>query len=156
MTATQQLADAYRAATLKDVYAWYGPSLGDLLAKTTPELVTAPPLPNAHSISVLLQHLLLWNERIRNTSATTPMPKWEADKEWAEPPIPWNELLAGWNQSRNGLEERIRNFPIEDLPKQVPGRTYAYEFLYRGATEHVIYHSGQIAMILSMLLSQTH
>jgi uncharacterized damage-inducible protein DinB len=154
MTVTQQLADAYRAATLKDFYAWYGPSLGDLLAKTKPDLAVTPPLANAHSISALLQHLLLWNERIRNTSATTPMPKWDADKEWAEPPVPWSELLAHWNQSRDGLEERIRNFPIEDLPKQVPGRTYAYELLYRGATEHVIYHSGQIAMVLSLLRAQ--
>ena len=79
------------------------------------------------------------------------MPKFEADKEWAEPAIPWSELVPQWNRSRDGLEERIRNFPVEDLGKQVPGRTYAYEFLYRGATEHVIYHSGQIAMVLSML-----
>jgi uncharacterized damage-inducible protein DinB len=152
---TQQIADAYRAATVKDAYAWYGPSLGDLLAKTTPELATTPPLPNVHSISTLLQHLLLWNERIRLTSAEHPMPKWEAEKEWAEPPISWTDLVPRWNQSRDQLEERIRTFPIEHLPTQVPGRTYAYEFLYRGATEHVIYHSGQIAMVLSMLRSRT-
>jgi uncharacterized damage-inducible protein DinB len=155
MTATEQLADAYRTATFKD-YAWYGPSLVQLLGKITPELAVIRPLPNANSISALLQHLLLWNERIRNTSATTPMPKWEADKEWAEPPIPWSESLSRWSRSRDGLEERIRSFPVEDLPKQVPGRTYPYEFLYRGATEHVIYHSGQIAMILSMLRSRTN
>jgi hypothetical protein len=152
MTTTQKLADAYRTATLED-YTWYGPSLAELLGKTTPEWAVTPPLVNAHSVSVLLQHLLLWNERIRNTSATTPMPKWEAGKEWAEPPIPWGELVARWSRSRDGLEERIRSFPVEDLGKQVPGRTYAYEFLYRGATEHVIYHSGQIAMVLSMLRS---
>ena len=152
MTPTQQIAEAYRAATLKD--AWYGPSLAQLLAKTAPEVATRPPLPNTHAISTLLQHLLLWNERIRLTSADHPMPKWEADKEWAELPIPWSELVPRWNQSRDGLEECIRNFPVADLPKQVPGRTYAYEFLYRGAVEHVIYHSGQIAMVLSMLRSR--
>jgi DinB superfamily len=153
MTATHQLADSYRAATLKD--AWYGPSLAGLLDKTTPQWAVTHPMPDAHSISELLQHLLLWNERIRKTSATAPIPKWEPDKEWAEPPIPWREMLARWNESRDGLEERIRSFPVEDLSKQVPGRTYAYEFLYRGATEHVIYHSGQIAMVLSMLRAQT-
>ena len=71
-----------------------------------------------------------------------------------ELPIPWSELVPRWNQSRDGLEECIRNFPVAELPKQVPGRTYAYEFLYRGAVEHVIYHSGQIAMVLSMLRSR--
>lgn len=152
MTPTEQIADSYRAATLKD--GWYGPSLADLLAKTTPDLALTPALPKANTISALLQHLLLWNERIRLTSATHPMPKWEADKEWAEPPISWPELLAGWATSRDGLESHIRNFPVEDLAQQVPGRTYAYERLLRGAAEHVIYHSGQIAMILSMLRSR--
>ncbi|MFI5093472.1 MAG: DinB family protein [Candidatus Acidiferrum sp.] len=153
MTPTQQLADSYRAATLK--VAWYGPSLAELIAKTSAEFATMSPLPNAHSISTLLQHLLLWNERIRLTSATHPMPKWEADKEWAEPDIPWSELVPRWNQSRDQLEDCIRKFPVEDLPKQVPGRDYPYEFLFRGAVEHVIYHSGQIAMVLSILRSRT-
>src|SRR5690242_2187225 len=139
MTPTHQIADCYRAATLKD--AWYGPSLAELVAKTSAEFATTSPLPNAHSISTLLQHLLLWNERIRLTSATHPMPKWDPEKEWAEAPIPWTELLTRWSLSRDQLEERIRTFPVVELSKQVPGRDYPYEFLFRGAVEHVIYHS---------------
>jgi len=145
---TQRIADAYRAATLKG--AWYGPTLADLLAQISPELATTPPNPGAHSISALLQHLLLWNERVRNTSDSHPLPRWQAEQEWAEPPIPWNELVARWNQSRDQLEEKIRNFPIEDLPKHVPGRSYPYETMFDGIVQHAIYHSGQIAMILSM------
>ena len=83
------------------------------------------------------------------------MPRWEAEKEWAEPPIPWNELVARWNQSRDLLEEKIRNFPAEDLTKQVPGRGYPYETVFHGIVEHAIYHSGQIAMVLSMLRSRS-
>jgi uncharacterized damage-inducible protein DinB len=153
MNQTQRIADSYRAATIKG--AWYGPSLAELLAKISPELVTLPPAPYAHSISELLQHLLLWNERIRNTSDGTPMPPWQADKEWAQPPIPWNELVARWNQSRELLEDRIRNFPLEDLPKQVPGRNYPYETMLQGIVQHAIYHSGQIAMVWSMLRSRS-
>jgi len=150
---SQQIADSYRAATLK--VAWYGPSLAELLAQISPELATTQPLPGAHSISDLLQHLLLWNERVRNTSDSNPMPRWQAEKEWAEPPIPWNELVVRWNQSRDLLEEHIRNFPIEDLRKQVPGRTYPYETLLPGIVQHAVYHSGQIALVLSMLRSQS-
>lgn len=149
MTRTKQIADAYHAATLEG--AWYGPTLADLIAKTSPEFAIAPPLPKSNSIAALLQHLLLWNERIRNTSVTTPLPKWEAEKEWAEPLVPWNELVLQWNRSRDLHEERIRAFPVEDLSKQVPGRTYNYETLLQGSVDHVIYHSGQISMILSML-----
>ncbi|HEY2462315.1 MAG TPA: DinB family protein [Candidatus Acidoferrum sp.] len=149
MTTTQQIADSYHAVTA--AIPWYGPSVVDLLAKISPELATQRPTPNSHSISELLQHLLLWNERARLTSENHPMPKWEADREWAEPPIPWNDLLARWNRSRDLLEEKIRNFPVEDLSKQVPGRTYPYETLLHGIVQHTIYHSGQIAMVLSML-----
>ena len=149
MTRTQQIADAYRAATVKD--AWYGPSLAELLAQTSPLLATTPPLPGAHSIAQLLQHLLLWNERVRNTSDTTPLPAWQAEKEWAEPTIAWNDLVARWNQSRDLLEERLRRFPVEDLSKQVPGRSYPYETMLEGIVQHTIWHAGQIAMISSVL-----
>lgn len=154
MSQTKQIADSYRAAMVKG--AWYGPSLAELLAGIALELATTPPMPGAHSISELLQHLLLWNERIRNTSDSHPMPRWEADKEWAEPQIPWNELVTRWNLSRDLLEEKIRSFPIEDLAKQVPGRSYPYETMLNGIVQHAIYHSGQIAMVLSMLRSRSH
>lgn len=148
ITRRQEIADAYRAATLKE--AWYGPSLADLLARTSPDLAATPPASGAHSISMLLQHILLWNDRVLKTSDSTPMPRWEPDKEWAEPPIPWDELVAHWNRSRDQLEEKIRNFPVEELAKQVPGRDYPYETLLLGIVEHTIYHSGQVAMILGM------
>jgi uncharacterized damage-inducible protein DinB len=148
---TQRIADSYRAATVKG--AWYGFSLAEMLPEISPELAATPPFPGAHSISAL-QHLLLWNERIRNTSDSHPMPRWQPEKEWAEPPIPWNELVTRWNQSRDLLEEKIRNLPIEDLARQVPGRSYSYETMLHGIVQHAIYHSGQIAMILSMLRSQ--
>jgi uncharacterized damage-inducible protein DinB len=153
MNQTQRIADSYRSATIKA--AWYGPSLAELLAQISPELATTPPVPGSHSISELLQHLLLWNERIRNTSESNPLPRWQPEKEWAEPPIPWNELVALWNQSRDLLEEKIRNFPIDDLAKKVPGRSYPYETMLHGIVEHAIYHSGQIAMVLSMLRSHS-
>ena len=153
MTQTEQIADAYRAVTIKG--AWYGPTLAELIAKTSPEEAVMPPVPGAHSISTLLQHLLLWNERVRKTCEGTPMPRWEAEKEWVESPIPWNELVNRWNQSRAGLEERIRSFPVEDLGKQVPGRNYPYETLLPGIVQHTVYHSGQIAMVLSMLRSRS-
>ena len=153
MHQTERIANSYRAATVKG--AWYGPSLAELLAQISPELAMRPPLPGSHSISELLQHLLLWNERIRNTSDTNSLPRWQPEKEWAEPPIPWNELVSRWSQSRELLEEKIRNFRIEDLAKQVPGRNYRYEIMFHGIVEHVIYHSGQIAMVLSMLRSRS-
>ena len=149
MNQTQRIADSYRAATLKD--AWYAPPLAEVLAQIPSELATKPPIPGAHSISALLQHLLLWNERVRNTSDSHPLERWQGEQEWAEPSIPWNELVARWNKSRDQLEDKIRNFPVEDLPKQVPGRTYPYEKLLEGIVQHTIYHAGQIAMVRSML-----
>jgi uncharacterized damage-inducible protein DinB len=153
MSRTQRIADSYRAATVKA--AWYGPSLAELLAQILPEFATTRPVPGSHSISELLQHLLLWNERIRNTSDRNALPSWVPEKDWTEPPIPWNELVSRWSQSRELLEEKIRNFPIEGLSKQVPGRNYSYETLFHGVVEHTIYHSGQIAMVMSMLQARS-
>jgi uncharacterized damage-inducible protein DinB len=149
MNKCQKIAEAYRAVTIKG--AWYGPTVAELLVRITPEVATTALAPGAHTIAELLQHLLLWNERIRKTDESHPMPKWEAEKEWAEPAIPWNELVPRWKQSRDLLEERMRNFPVEDLGKQTPGRTYPYEFMLNGIVQHAIWHSGQIAMVLSML-----
>jgi uncharacterized damage-inducible protein DinB len=154
MDQTQQIADAYNAVTLKS--PWYGPPLAELLAKTSAELATQPPLPGTHSISALLQHLLLWNDRTLHVSDTSPMPAWNAEKEWAEPPIPWNELVPRWNRSRDSLERKIRTFSLADLSKQVPGRDYSYEVLFHGTVQHTIYHSGQIAMVLSLLRPHSH
>ena len=149
MNKCQEIADAYRAVTIKG--AWYGPTVAELLDKITPEAATMAPGASAHAIAELLQHLLLWNERIRKTDESHPMPKWEAEKEWGEPSIPWNELVPRWKQSRDLLEERMRNFPVEDLEKQTPGRNYPYEFMLNGIVQHTIWHSGQIAMVLSMV-----
>jgi hypothetical protein len=152
MSRTDDIANSYHAATVRG--AWYAPALGEVLPKISPELAVTAPVA-AHSVSALLQHLLLWNERVRNTSETTPLPRWEAEKEWAEPAIPWNELVARWNRSRDLLEEKIRNFPAADLSKQVPGRDYPYEYMLEGIVHHAIYHAGQIAMILSMLRNRS-
>ncbi|HET9802923.1 MAG TPA: DinB family protein [Candidatus Acidoferrum sp.] len=149
MNKCAEIADDYRRVTVAG--AWYGPSLAELLARITPEHAVTKPEGGTHSIRELLQHLLLWNERIRKTNETCPMPKWEAEKEWGEAPIPWNELLERWNKSRDLLEERLRNFPVEDLGKQTPGRTYPYEFLLHGIVQHTIWHSGQIAMVHSVV-----
>jgi hypothetical protein len=153
MNQAQRIADAYHAVTLKD--SWYGPPLAKLLAKVSPQIAITPPVPGAHTISALLQHLLLWNERARTASETQPFPPWNPDKEWAEPPIPWIALLARWNQSRDLLEARIRNFPAEDLPKQLPGRDYPYETMFEGIVQHIVWHAGQIAMISSLLHSRS-
>jgi uncharacterized damage-inducible protein DinB len=147
------IADSYRAATIEG--AWYGPSLAEMLAEVSPELAVTPPRPGAHTVSALLQHLLLWNERIRNTAEGNPLPPWQPEKEWAEPPIPWNDLLARWNTSRDLLEAIIRNFPAADLAKQVKGRDYPYKTMLNGIVQHTIYHSGQIAMVLGMLRSKS-
>jgi DinB superfamily len=96
MHETHRIADSYHAVTIKG--AWYGPSLAELLAEMSPELATAPPTPGAHTISALLQHLLLWNERVRNTlplrndaapaRATRDIPFWAGRDGLEHAPVP--------------------------------------------------------------------
>lgn len=144
-----ELAAEYRAATVKG--AWYGPALAEMLEKISPELAVRAPATGTNTISALLQHLLLWNERVRKTSEHCALPKWEPEKEWSEAAIPWADLVGQWKKSRDLLEEHLRRFPEENLAKQVPGRDYSYQKLLRGIVQHTIYHCGQIAMILGTL-----
>jgi hypothetical protein len=51
-----------------------------------------------------------WNERIRNTSESNSLPPWGPEKDWAEAPIPWNELVSRWSRSRELLEEEDSEF----------------------------------------------
>lgn len=143
------IAEAYRSVTIKG--AWYGPTIAELLVEVTPEMATAVPVPHMHTIADLLQHLLLWNERVRNTLEGCLLPKWEPEKEWAETPIAWRELVERWSQSRDLLERRLRDFPEEDLSKQVPGRSYPYETMLKGIVQHTVWHGGQIAMVRSLV-----
>ena len=149
MNKCEEIADLYRKATVAG--AWYGPSVAELLTRVTPEQAVKKSEGGTHSIQELLQHLLLWNERIRETNESCPMPKWEAEKEWAEAAIAWSDLVERWSKSRDLLEERMRAFPVEDLVKQTPGRTYPYEFMLNGIVQHTIWHAGQIAMVHSMV-----
>jgi uncharacterized damage-inducible protein DinB len=41
------------------------------------------------------------------------------------------------------------------LAGQLPGHSYPHETMLHGIVQHTIYHSGQIAMVLSMLRSQS-
>jgi hypothetical protein len=149
MNKCEEIADAYRKVTVAG--AWYGPSVAELLSRITPAQAVKRPVGGTHSISELLQHLLLWNERVAKTNESSELPKWEAEKDWAEAAIPWSELVERWNKSRDLLEERMRNFPMEDLEKQTPGRTYPYHVMLNGITQHTIWHSGQMAMVHSMV-----
>ena len=151
MNKCEEIANLYREVTVAG--AWYGPTVAELLVRITPEQAVTKPEGGTHSIAELLQHMLLWNERIRKTDESCPMPKWEAEKEWAEAAIAWPELLKRWNTSRDLLEERMRNFPVDKLGKQTPGRTYPYEFMLMGIIQHAIWHSGQIAMVHTMVQS---
>ena len=120
MNKCQEIAETYRAVTIKG--AWYGPTVAELLERISPEVATTAPAAGAHTIAVLLQHLLLWNERIRKTDESHPMPKWEAEKEWAEPAIPWNELVARWRQSRDLLDHNVRGIHFYTLNRSTATR----------------------------------
>lgn len=147
MNESQLVAAQYRKATLEN--AWYGPSLAELIARVGPETASFAISPGGHSPTALLQHLLLWNDRILGAVNGTPMPPWNAEQEWAEPLRPWDTLVAQWRESRDQLEKAIEEFPIARLDQTVPGRDYEFRHMLNGAVHHVIYHAGQIASTLA-------
>ncbi|MBY0503944.1 MAG: DinB family protein [Bryobacteraceae bacterium] len=142
------IADLYRAATLAD--SWYGPPLAELIQSLNPASASLAATPGGHSPLALLQHLLLWNERIREAVSGTPLPEWNADQDWSEPPMEWPELVGRWQVSRDKLERAMRDFPAARLTDPVPGRSYDFRMLLNGGVHHVIYHAGQLAMLKAL------
>lgn len=49
----------------------------------------------------------------------------------------------------------IWTFPFEDLENQAPGRNYPYRTMFEGIGQHTIDHSGRVAIIPSILRSQS-
>lgn len=145
----QRIAADYHAVTVAG--GWYGPALAEVLAGLPPDRSRLAPVPGMNTAVALLQHLLLWNERTRLALAGQPMPPWDAESEWSQPPAAWPDLLARWSRSRDGLESALRSFPEVSLAQIVPGRDYPFAVLLPGIVQHTIWHAGQLAMLRSAL-----
>ncbi len=149
---------AYQLASAINGEAWYGDSVRRILEGVSTEEALARPVPNAHSIWELLVHVEAWCNFAFGAMQGTAIPPWPAmPKELDWPPVSdtsemaWKAAVSSFFDNHLRLVEAIKVFRDELLESPVPGRTYNFYRLFQSATQHAIYHAGQIALLKKMM-----
>jgi uncharacterized damage-inducible protein DinB len=131
--------------------AWHGPSLRELLDGVTAEQAAAKPIPNAHSIWELINHIIAW-EQIA-TRRLEGEGEIEIPDEINFPPVTdaseaaWQATLQALEASHRSLREAVKKIDDARLEEIAPGASYSIYFLLHGVIQHDLYHAGQISLL---------
>jgi len=148
MSEKEQLLDELRRIYEGD--AWHGESLTEILAGITSDKAFAKPIPAAHSIWELVLHITSWNEtfsaRLAGNPVTEPVDgDFPAIAETGE--RSWQEALQKLRKSQERLVEAIGKQDEASFSNQFGDRDYTLSFFLHGVLRHIVYHSGQIAIL---------
>jgi uncharacterized damage-inducible protein DinB/heme-degrading monooxygenase HmoA len=129
---------------------WHGPTLEALLAGVSAEQAARRPFLRAHSIWELVLHVTAWTDVFRRRLSGTAVEEPEAG-DFPPPPGPtetaWHAARKALFESLDALSARVRALSQAELERKVPGRPFDAEFQVHAAIRHVVYHSGQIALL---------
>lgn len=148
MTETGRIAD--QLARAFDGAAWHGPPLMAVLDGVAAEQAARKPVPSAHSIWEIAEHLIAWNaiplRRLRGEAVEpTPAEDWPSITDTSD--TAWADTLDRLRQRHHALHEAVLRFPAHRLDETTPGKTYSHYILLHGAVQHNLYHAGQIALL---------
>jgi uncharacterized damage-inducible protein DinB len=156
MSEVDRIGDQFRRAF--DGEAWHGPSVMALLNGVTAEQAAARPIPGAHTIWELTQHIRAWEgacmRRLNGDPAQLPDSEdWMALNDFSE--AAWEQTKQGLIDTHNQLLEAIASLddsrldqPIMDHPSIPFSSTYV---TLHGGVQHDLYHAGQIAILKKAL-----
>ena len=139
---------------------WHGSSLLHLVKGIDYQQANQRPIPHAHSIWELIQHILSWREFV--------VKKLEGDaafdieinstEDWTPTQAPieakWQSILSELVENQQIILEMLEGWEDPQLDEIVPGRDYNFYTLLHGIIEHDIYHAGQIALVRKALQSK--
>ena len=156
MSEVERIGDQFRRAF--DGEAWHGPSVLALLAGVTAEQAAARPIPGAHTIWELTQHIRTWEgaclRRLNGDPAQLPDSEdWSGVNDYSE---------AAWEKTKQklvetheqllqaiaALEDSRLDQPIMSHPEIPFSSTYV---TLHGGVQHDLYHAGQIAILKKAL-----
>jgi uncharacterized damage-inducible protein DinB len=130
--------------------AWHGPSLRELLADVTAEQATAKPVPGAHSMWEIVQHIAAWHEGVRRRLEGERV-ELSADEDWppvaSTPEAAWQEALAVLERTHTELRRTMSRLTDARLQELVIGTDDSVEVMLHGLIQHDLYHAGQIALL---------
>lgn len=134
--------------------AWFGDSLREILEGVTAKQAEARPIAKAHSIWELVVHVEAWVNFGLGAIEGKPIPAWPAMPKELDWPlvtqtseVAWKQATKAFFASHAKLVEAIKQLGDKRLEETVPGREYDFYHLFQSATQHAIYHGGQIALL---------
>jgi uncharacterized damage-inducible protein DinB len=134
--------------------AWHGPDLKQLLGGVSADDASKHPIPGAHSIWELVNHIASWNIIVHQKSkgeppqVTTEMdwpPVWEANE------VAWKRALENLAESRTRLRNYMKTLRDDQLDEPILRENYSRYVLLHGLVQHDLYHAGQIAVLKKAL-----
>ncbi|MGH9836565.1 MAG: DinB family protein [Blastocatellia bacterium] len=131
--------------------AWHGPSLRELLDGVTAEQAAARPIPNAHSIWELVNHIIAWERIVKQRLEGEALN--DVPDEMNFPPVTdpseeaWQATRQSLTESNNSLRESVKRIDDAKLQQIVPKTIYTNYFMLHGVIQHDLYHAGQIALL---------
>ncbi|HEV2734360.1 MAG TPA: DinB family protein [Longimicrobiaceae bacterium] len=148
MTEIERILDQMRRAYEGE--AWHGPSLREALDGVTAAEAAARPVPGAHSIREIVQHLAAWEDTLRRRLAGEPLRE-PAEGDWpgaeAASEDEWRDLLHRLDERSRRLRDAVAALDDDGLDRApYPGTSTRYVTLH-GAIQHALYHAGQIVLL---------
>jgi uncharacterized damage-inducible protein DinB len=127
--------------------AWHGPALSAILGDVSAEEAAQRPVPTAHSIAELVEHITAW-VRAADRGLDNHLVQLEPTSDWP-PPGDWAFARGALETAIEQLAARIEAMPDEALKTNVHGAEgdYSRYFLIHGVTQHNLYHAGQLALL---------
>jgi len=134
--------------------AWHGPDVKQLLEGLSAEDASEHPVPGAHSIWELVNHMAAWHSIVHRKSqgeapeVTTEIdwpPVWEANE------IAWKRALENLAESRTRLRNYVKTLRDDQLDGPILRENYSRYVLLHGLIQHDLYHAGQIAILKKAL-----
>jgi len=136
--------------------AWHGPSLRELLEGVNAEQAAARPIPSAHGIWELVNHIIAWEQIAKQRLEGDPMKN--PSDEMNFPPVTdtsetaWEATLQTLAASNQALRDAIKKIDDAKLDEAVSEASYSIYALLHGVIQHDLYHAGQIALLKKVLL----
>jgi heme-degrading monooxygenase HmoA/uncharacterized damage-inducible protein DinB len=130
--------------------AWHGPSLQEALEDLTAADAARRPIAGAHSIWELVLHVTAWTDTsVRRLEGEILDEPREGDFPAVGTPTPeaWSESRDRLEAAHQWLTERVARLTPGDLDAIVPGCDFTARFMVLGAIRHLVYHTGQMALL---------
>lgn len=156
MSEVARIRDQFHRAF--DGEAWHGPSVMALLKGVTAEQAAARPIPGAHSIWELTQHIRAWEgaclRRLNGDPAQLPDSEdWSDVNDYSE--ASWEKTKQALIDTHQQLLQALASVEDSRLDEPIindPQTTYSSVYVtLHGGVQHDLYHAGQIAILKKAL-----